>query len=177
MRDGANDDRDRSHFSPGASHEASTADSEPANGITVADAQLLFHTDSERAGDELRLIGSDREMRVVSSHFKSEHPAAMSPDGAAPRRDIAAAPAGPADSAKYAALDAPQPAMQVIGHAARIEGHVLVVRNGVAVTLNGGDVLVKGDAIQTDGDGVAGLVFNDGSAFQTFHGSWIRSNG
>ena len=61
--------------------------------------------------------------------------------------------------------------MQVIGHAARIDGYVSVVRNGVAMTLNNGDVLLKGDVVQTAGDGVAGLVFNDGSAFQIGHDS------
>jgi VCBS repeat-containing protein len=166
-----NDDR---HFSLSTSQELSIADAQGVAAVTILDAHLLFNAEFERTGDDLRLIGSDGKSHVVAGYFKSERLHALqSPDGAALSGDIVAALAGPAAPGKYAAKDAPPAAMQVIGHAVRVEGQVTVVRNGVAVALNNGDVLLKGDVIQTDGRGTAGLVFNDGSAFQIGHHSRI----
>ena len=146
MRDGAGDDRGRSQFSVGASHDELTAGSEPAK-------------------------GAGGKTAVIAGHSKTEHSSVpRTPDGAAPSGHLVAALAGHADSVDHAAANRPpQPAMQVIGRAVKIDGHVSVVRNGVAVTLNNGDVLLKGDVIQTGGDGVAGLVFKDGSVFQIGH--------
>jgi large repetitive protein len=171
MRDGGSADRDRSQFSPDASHDASKEDAHSANGITVADSHFRFDAALQRAGDDLRLTGSDGKIDVVSGYHKSEHPSALWTPHSTLSADLVAALAGPGESGKHAAPNAPHPAMQVIGRAIKIEGHVSVVRNGVAVTLNNGDVLLKGDVIQTDGDGVAGLVFKDGSVFQIGHDS------
>ncbi len=153
-------------------HEVPHAELQLDGGPAVLDAHLLFHAEFRRAGDDLRLIGSDGKTHTVAGYFEQENPRALStPEGAALSGDVVAALAGPAHPGQYAALDAPQGAMQVIGHAARIEGNVSVVRNGVAITLNNGDVLLKGDVVQTAGDGMAGLVFNDGSAFRIGHDS------
>jgi len=82
MLDRANDDRDRWDFSPGASHEVLAAGSERADSTTVLDAHLLFHAEFKRAGDDLRLIGSDGETHVGAGYFKSENPLALlTPDG------------------------------------------------------------------------------------------------
>ncbi|WFU22125.1 VCBS domain-containing protein [Bradyrhizobium sp. CB1717] len=118
------------------------------------------------------LTGSDGKSHVVAGYFKSENLHALrSPDGARLSGEIVAVLAGPVTPGQYAAKDAPSPPMQVIGHAVRVEGQVTVLRNGVVVALNNGDVLLKGDVVQTDSGGTAGLVFNDGSAFQLGHGS------
>src|SRR5262245_5127099 len=149
-----NDDR---HSLLSASEGPAIAETEDS--AAVLDAHLLFNAQFKRTGDDLTLTGSDGKIHVVAGYFKSENPQALlSPDGAALSGDIVAALAGPAAPGRYAAKDAPSPAMQAIGHAVRVEGHVTVVRNGVAVTLNNGDVLLRGDVVETDGHGVAGLV-------------------
>ncbi|MBR1177225.1 VCBS domain-containing protein [Bradyrhizobium sp. KB893862 SZCCT0404] len=160
------------HFSLSISQELSIEGVPETSVAAVQDTHLLLSADFKRAGDDLRLIGVDGKIHVVPGYFKSENLHALrSPDGATLSGEIVAALAGPAAPGRYAAKDAPSPAMQVIGHAVRVEGQVTVLRNGVVVALNNGDVLLKGDVVQTDSAGVAGLVFNDGSAFQIGHGS------
>ncbi|MCP3390548.1 VCBS domain-containing protein [Bradyrhizobium sp. CCGB12] len=160
------------HFSLSISQELSTEGGPDASVAAIQDTHLLLSADFKRVGDDLRLIGADGKIHVVAGYFKSENLHALrSPDGATLSGEIVAALAGPAAPGGYAAKDAPSPAMQVIGHAVRVEGQVTVLRNGVVVALNNGDVLLKGDVVRTDSAGAAGLVFNDGSAFQIGHGS------
>ncbi|MET4799717.1 VCBS domain-containing protein [Bradyrhizobium sp. LB11.1] len=159
------------HFSLSISQELSIKGGPETSVAAVQDTHLLS-ADFKRAGDDLRLIGVDGKIHVVPGYFKSENLHALrSSDGATLSGEIVAVLAGPAALGRYAAKDAPSPAMQVIGHAVRVEGQVTVLRNGVVVALNNGDVLLKGDVVQTDSAGAAGLVFNDGSAFQIGHGS------
>src|SRR5260370_29930994 len=109
--DDEKDDPGRSHFSPGASHEIVTADSQGADSTTVLAAPLLFHAEFKRTGDDLRLIGSDGKIHVIAGYFKSEHPLALlTPDGAMLSGEIVAALAGPAAPGKDAARRRPAPA-------------------------------------------------------------------
>ncbi|MBR0778071.1 VCBS domain-containing protein [Bradyrhizobium diazoefficiens] len=161
---------DERHFSLSISQELSIEDG--ASAVAIPDTHLLLNGDFKRAGDDLRLISADGKIHVIAGYFKSDNLHALrSPDGATLTGRIVAALAGPGAPGQYAATDAPSPAMQVIGHAVRIEGQVTVLRNGVVVALDNGAVVLRGDVVQTGSDGIAGLVFNDGSAFQIGHGS------
>ncbi|WP_283806453.1 VCBS domain-containing protein, partial [Bradyrhizobium neotropicale] len=160
------------HFSLSISQELSIEGAPDASAVAIPDTHLLLNAEFRRAGDDLLLMGSDGKSHVVAGYFKSENlHALLSADGARLSGEIVAVLAGPAAPGRYTAKDAPSPAMQVIGHAVRVEGQVTVLRNGVVVALNNGDVLLKGDVVQTGSGGAAGLVFNDGSAFQIGHGS------
>ena len=72
--------------------EGLTAEFAARTAATVLDAQLLFHAEFRRAGDDLRLIGSDGKVHVVAGYFEQENPPALStPDGATLSGDVVAA--------------------------------------------------------------------------------------
>src|SRR5215216_974729 len=75
-------------------------------GITIPDAQLLFHADFKRTGDNLTLVGADGKVLVVPDYFKSDVLATLlSPQGAALSGDVVAALAGPLAPGQYAAAE------------------------------------------------------------------------
>lgn len=135
--------------------------------IAIVDAQLLFHADFKRTGDDLTLIGGDGSVHVVTGYFKTSAPATIqSPSGAALTGDVIAALAGPRAAGQYASATTQEASAQAIGQVAKLDGHATVIRNGVAIVLNVGDVVLKGDVVQTDSNGTIGILFRDGSVFQ-----------
>jgi VCBS repeat-containing protein len=135
--------------------------------VTIPDAELLFHADFKRSGNDLTLTGADGKVLLVPDYFKSEILATLlSPEGAALRGDIVAALAGPLAPGQYAAATVTPSATPAIGRVVKLDGSATVIRNGVAVALNHGDPILKGDVVQTGADGTLALAFNDGSVFQ-----------
>lgn len=135
--------------------------------VAIIDAQLLFHADFKRTGDDLTLIGSDGSVHVVAGYFKSDVLATMqSPNGASLKGDVIAALAGPRAAGQYASATKQESSAQAIGQVAKLEGHATVIRNGVAIVLNVGDAVLKGDVVQTGSSGTIGILFKDGSVFQ-----------
>ncbi|WP_046826308.1 tandem-95 repeat protein [Afipia massiliensis] len=144
-----------------------TDDVSSSASIAIVDAQLLFHADFKRTGDDLTLIGGDGSVHVVMGYFKTSAPATIqSPSGAALTGDVIAALAGPRAAGQHASATTQEASAQAIGQVAKLEGHATVIRNGVAIVLNVGDVVLKGDVVQTDSSGTIGILFRDGSVFQ-----------
>lgn len=135
--------------------------------VAIIDAQLLFHADFKRIGDDLTLIGGDGNVHVVTGYFNTSAPATIqSPNGAALTGTVIAALAGPRAAGQYASAATQEASAQAIGQVAKLEGHATVIRNGVAIVLNVGDAVLKGDVVQTDSSGTIGILFRDGSVFQ-----------
>lgn len=145
----------------------SAGDAGPNASVAIIDAQLLFHADFKRTGDDLTLIGDDGNVHVVAGYFKSDVLATMqSSNGASLKGDVIAALAGPRAAGQYASATKHEPSAQAIGQVAKLEGHATVIRNGVPIVLNVGDAVLKGDVVQTDSSGTVGILFKDGSVFQ-----------
>lgn len=138
-----------------------------APSITIPDTELLFHGDFKRAGNDLKIVGSDGKAFIVHDYFKTDRPPALlAPNGASLTAEIVAALAGPLAPGQYAQAGAAAGgAAPPIGHVVTVTGSATAVRNGVAITLNIGDAIYKGDVVQTTGDSTLGVIFNDNSTF------------
>jgi VCBS repeat-containing protein len=137
-----------------------------ANGGFTVPAEVLFHGDFKRAGNDLKIVGEHGKAFVVHDYFKTDqHHTLFAPDGAALSGDVVAALAGPLAPGEYAQATPPQSDAQPIGRVATEQGTAIAVRNGVAVTLNVGDAVLKGDVIQTQGNSAVGIILGDGSTF------------
>jgi hypothetical protein len=138
-----------------------------AASITIPNTELLFHGDFKRAGNDLKIVGSDGKAFIVHDYFKTDKPPALfAPNGASLTGEIVAALAGPLAPGQYAQAGAPVAGnAPPIGHVVTVSGNATAVRNGVAVALNVGDAIYKGDVVQTTGDSALGVIFADNSTF------------
>ncbi len=162
MTDAIGDD---GHDATAAASHAGRADS-----VTSLDAESLLSGKSHRAGADLHPNALGDQHAVIPGDPASAHPAApVGPNGMKLAADDVALHAARGE----VATARPTTANDVIGHAVKVDGHVTVIRNGVSIVLNDGDVVFKGDVVQTGHDGSAGLVFNDGSAFEIAHDSGL----
>ena len=134
----------------------------PADAIIVPDAQLLFHGDFKRAGNDL-VVSKDRP-RFCPARLLQGREARRDciPDGAHLTGDIINALVGEVHVSQAGNA---QLASQVIGHVTKLQGSATIVRNGVSIILNMGDNVEKGDVVESGSNSTLGLTFIDGTVF------------
>jgi hypothetical protein len=129
-------------------------------------AEILFHGEYKRAGNDLKIVDEHGKTFVVHDYFKTDDLHTLfAPDGAALTGAIVAALAGPLAPGEYAQTTPPQGNAQPIGRVATVQGTAVAVRNGVAISLNLGDAVLKDDVVQTQGGSAVGIILGDGSTF------------
>lgn len=135
--------------------------------VLIPDAQLLFHAEFKRVGNDLKLTGQDGKTFLVSDYFSNDiRPKLVAPDGAGLTADIVEALAGPLAAGQYAqAGSVAANAAEVVGKVVVASGSAQIVRNGVAITVNAGDTVLKNDVVQTGDGGTVSIIFTDSTTF------------
>ncbi|WP_201829999.1 Ig-like domain-containing protein [Microvirga zambiensis] len=145
--------------------DASSRGADPDSSILFPDKDLLFTADYKKSGDDLLLLGPEKNAVILGYYKEERRPGLATREGSGLSGATVDALAGSETPGQYAQITSVPDGRIVIGRVEKASGAVTVMRNGVSVELRLGDAVAKGDVVQTGSGSSLTIKFNDGTVF------------